>query len=103
MKSGTLVCGALAVTALGAVALSLLLGRPAQRPVPRHDLPSVGDNVVMPRPRLPDPLELDRLDPKRLILYREHDLRPREEPETHEHLLKAIRKFESAPRRQWPP
>ena len=101
MKSGTLVCGALAVTALGAVALSLLLGRSAPQPVPQRDLNSVEENVVAPRPRLPDPLELDRLDPKRLILYREQDLRQREEQEIREDLLKAIRKFESRPRRQW--
>jgi len=101
MKAGKLVCASLAVSALSAVALNLLLGRSAPRPVPQRDLTSAEENAVAPRPRLPDPLELDRLDPKRLILYREQDLRQREAPEIREDLLKAIRKFESAPRRQW--
>ncbi len=99
MKAGKLVCASLAVSALGAVALSLLLGRSAPRPVPPRDLNSV-EETVAPRPRLPDPLELDRLDPKRLILYREQDLRQREEQEIRD-LLKGLGKLESPPRRQW--
>ena len=102
MRAGKLVCGLLAVSVL-AVAFSLLLVRSAPPSIPQRDLTSEEQDVVAPPPRLPDPLEADRLDPKRLILYRQQDLRQREGQEVHERLLKAIgsRKFEPPPRRQW--
>jgi hypothetical protein len=102
MKAGKLVCGLLAIHIMGAVALSLLVWRSASQPVPQRVLTSTEQNVVVPRPRPPDPLEVNRPDPRRMILYTEHELRPYEEQEIRD-LLKALgsRQLESPPRRQW--
>jgi hypothetical protein len=101
MKAGKLVCGLLAIHVMGAVALSLLVWRSASQPVPQR-VTSTEQRVVEPRPRRPDPLEVDRPDPRRMILYREHELRGYEQQQIRD-LLKAFgsRQLESPPRRQW--
>ena len=48
MKAAKLVCASLAVSALGAIPLSLLLVRSAPRPVPQRDLNSVEENRRAP-------------------------------------------------------
>jgi hypothetical protein len=101
MKAGKLVCGLLAIQVMGAVALGLLVWRSASQPVPQRVPTSTEQTVVAPPPRLPDPLEVNRPDPKRMILYSEHELRQYERQQNREDLSKALRSLhlKSPPRR----
>jgi hypothetical protein len=102
MKAGKLVCGLLAIHVMGAVILSLLVWHSASQPVPQRVLTSTEQSVVAPRPRLPEPVEVNRPDHRRMILYREPELRRYEGQQIHEDLSKVLRslQLESPPRRQ---
>jgi hypothetical protein len=99
--------------ALAAVIVALLLVDPCGpqahpsrlfAPDPcRTGLRATEQTGVVSRPYLSDPLEMNRADPKRMILYSDRDLRRREAQETLERLSKALAsgQLTSPPRRHW--